>query len=187
MVVCTHLLSLLQKGKSKSLWFPRFVCLSAFNICIFGKQFVGLFFFFIFIAVTHDKHDCLYFKPCGNFCQHWLPYNFLSFCMFTFPSILLSFSVWTFLLPRFIPPNVSMSCGQISPCDDLPNDDFSSFVLAKVHLGKHFYSYKIYFYVAPWLSLGLPSCGPGFESQAHQMLFSICIVEIVMGMRKGRK
>ena len=34
--------------------------------------------------------------------------------------------------------------------------------------------------IAPWFRLRLPSCGPGFESQAHHLcFFSICI-EIVM-------
>ena len=40
--------------------------------------------------------------------------------------------------------------------------------------------------IAPWFRLRLPSCGPGFESQAHhQYYFSICIIEIVM--RKEQK
>ena len=39
--------------------------------------------------------------------------------------------------------------------------------------------------IAPWFHLRLPSCGPGFESQAHHLcFFSICI-EILM--RKERK
>ena len=43
--------------------------------------------------------------------------------------------------------------------------------------------------IAPWFRLYLPSCSQGFESQAHNqpMLFSIFIIEIVIGMRKGRK
>ena len=33
--------------------------------------------------------------------------------------------------------------------------------------------------IAPWFRLLLPSCGPGFESQAHHLrLFPIYIVEI---------
>ena len=39
--------------------------------------------------------------------------------------------------------------------------------------------------IAPWFRLRLPSCGRGFESQAHQVL-SIRIFEIIV-MRKGRK
>ena len=41
---------------------------------------------------------------------------------------------------------------------------------------------------APWFRLCLPSCGPGFESQAHHLrFFSICIIEIVMKSNENKQ
>ena len=35
--------------------------------------------------------------------------------------------------------------------------------------------------IAPWFRLHLPSCGPGFESQAHLLCFFPICIEIVTG------
>ena len=41
--------------------------------------------------------------------------------------------------------------------------------------------------IAPWFRLRLLSCGPGSNPKHSINVFSICIIKIVIGIRKGQK
>ena len=40
--------------------------------------------------------------------------------------------------------------------------------------------------IAPWFRLGLPSCGPGFESQAHHLcFFQFVLLKLLLELEKN--